>query len=32
MICQHHEYPLGEGDAMVAHFQHDLKVLKEWIA
>jgi hypothetical protein len=31
-ICQHHEYPLGDADQMLAHFQHDLKVLKEWLA
>lgn len=31
-ICQHHEYPLGDTNEMVAHFQHDLKVLKEWLA
>jgi sugar phosphate isomerase/epimerase len=31
-ICQHHEYPLGEGEEMLAHLRRDLKVLKEWLA
>jgi sugar phosphate isomerase/epimerase len=31
-ISQHHEYPLGPPDEMIAHLQHDLKVLKEWLA
>ena len=30
-ICQHHEYPLGDGGQMLVHLQHDLKVLKEWL-
>jgi sugar phosphate isomerase/epimerase len=31
-ICQHHEYPLGKGEEAITQFQHDLKVLKEWLA
>ena len=31
-ICQHHEYDLGDTRQMTAHLQHDLKVLKEWLA
>jgi sugar phosphate isomerase/epimerase len=31
-ICQHHEYDLGDARQMTAHLQHDLKVLKEWLA
>jgi sugar phosphate isomerase/epimerase len=31
-ICQHHEYDLGDAAQKTAHFQHDLKVLKEWLA
>jgi sugar phosphate isomerase/epimerase len=31
-ICQHHEYPLGGRAEMLAHMQHDLRVLKEWLA
>jgi sugar phosphate isomerase/epimerase len=31
-ICQHHEYPLGDATEMLAHLQHDLKVLKDWLA
>ena len=31
-ICQHHEYDLGDARQMTAHFQRDLKVLKEWLA
>jgi len=31
-ICQHHEYDLGDSKQMIAHMQHDLKVLKEWLA
>jgi sugar phosphate isomerase/epimerase len=31
-ICQHHEYDLGDSDQMTARMQHDLKVLKEWLA
>jgi sugar phosphate isomerase/epimerase len=31
-ICQHHEYPLGDRKLMMAHFKHDLKILKEWLA
>ena len=31
-ICQHHEYPLGDAPGMVAHFQKDLRLLKEWLA
>lgn len=31
-ICQHHEYPLGNEAEALAHYQHDLKVLKEWLA
>jgi sugar phosphate isomerase/epimerase len=31
-ICQHHEYDLGDSEQMTARLQHDLKVLKEWLA
>ncbi len=31
-ICQHHEYDLGDAQQMTARLQHDLKVLKEWLA
>jgi sugar phosphate isomerase/epimerase len=31
-VCQHHEYPLGNAEEMLTHFQQDLKVLKEWLA
>jgi len=31
-ICQHHEYALGDARQMTAHLQHDLQVLKEWLA
>jgi sugar phosphate isomerase/epimerase len=31
-VCQHHEYPLGDTTEMLTHLQHDLKVLKEWLA
>jgi sugar phosphate isomerase/epimerase len=31
-ICQHHEYELGNDRERLAHLQHDLKVLKEWLA
>jgi sugar phosphate isomerase/epimerase len=31
-ICQHHEYNVGEGSALLANLQRDLKVLKEWLA
>lgn len=31
-ICQHHEYELGDAQQMIARLQHDLNVLKEWIA
>ena len=31
-ICQHHEYDLGDARQMTAHLQHDLQVLKEWLA
>ena len=30
-ICQHHEYELGENDAMRAHFKKDLATLREWL-
>ena len=31
-ICQHHEYDLGDAKQRLGHLQHDLKVLKEWLA
>ena len=31
-ICQHHEYPLGAGRAMIAAMQKDLATLKSWLA
>jgi sugar phosphate isomerase/epimerase len=31
-ICQHHEYDLGDAQQMTVRLQHDLKVLKEWLA
>ncbi len=31
-ICQHHEYDLGDRDQRLAHFQQDLRVLKQWLA
>jgi hypothetical protein len=31
-ICQHHEYDLGDARQMTVHLQHDLQVLKEWLA
>ncbi len=31
-ICQHHEYELGDPRQMIARLQHDLKVLREWLA
>jgi sugar phosphate isomerase/epimerase len=31
-ICQHHEYPLGEAGEMLLSMQHDLKILKAWLA
>jgi len=30
-ICQHHEYELGESDAMRAHFKKDLATLRDWL-
>ena len=30
-ICQHHEYELGDNDAMRAHFKNDLATLREWL-
>jgi sugar phosphate isomerase/epimerase len=31
LICQHHEYPLGDRGEMVAHMRRDLRVLKNWL-
>jgi sugar phosphate isomerase/epimerase len=31
-ICQHHEYPLGDRAAMIAHMRTDLRVLRDWLA
>jgi sugar phosphate isomerase/epimerase len=31
-ISQHYEYNVGAGPQMIAHLQHDLKVLREWLA
>ena len=31
-IGQHHEYHVGEGQQMIANMQHDLKVLRDWLA
>jgi hypothetical protein len=31
-ICQHHEYDLGDARQRLAAMQHDLEVLKEWLA
>jgi sugar phosphate isomerase/epimerase len=31
-ICQHHEYELGDGEQMRAHFKKDLAALREWLA
>ena len=31
-ICQHHEYDHGTGQPMIAKMQHDLRVLREWLA
>ena len=30
-ICQHHEYELGENDAMRAYLKKDLATLREWL-
>ncbi len=30
-ICQHHEYELGNGTEMRAHFKKDLAMLREWL-
>jgi hypothetical protein len=31
-ICQHHEYPMGDRQNMVAHMRRDLRVLREWLS
>lgn len=31
-LCQHHEYELGQGPEMVAHFKRDLAALRSWLA
>ena len=31
-ISQHHEYDHGSGKPMIAKMQHDLRVLREWLA
>jgi sugar phosphate isomerase/epimerase len=31
-ICQHHEFELGDNAERLAHFQRDLKVLRDWLA
>ena len=31
-ISQHHEYKVGEGHQMLSNLQHDLQVLKQWLA
>jgi len=31
-ICQHFEYPVGEGAAMIGAMKKDLTVLKQWLA
>jgi sugar phosphate isomerase/epimerase len=31
-ICQHHEYPVGEGAEMIKAMKKDLAVLKKWLA
>lgn len=30
-ICQHHEYSLGVGEAMISRFTKDLEVLRQWL-
>jgi len=32
IICQHHEYPLPSGKALVRQFQKDLETVRNWIA